>query len=304
MEVESYLIRMLKKLCLLVVGVVGLATLGAAQIVKEYQVTQRKGFDLVRLDFTSYKSVTELKRVMSSDPVSIHGHLSQTNILPDFSQNLQNHTMEVSLVHKNIESDNLGKSITSKLFSGKSDDFDHSWDLGLTSNFLYDLNFLLGMGRSDFDLAMLPISKLKVQSASSDVRIHYGDREPNRVQMDTLLVLLNMGSVDIPQANFTNAKKIIVEVNYGSIDLDFGDGMNSSAQVIAAVGAGTLNLHLPPDTYPVKIKIKATAMCRRTLPKFLKAQDDDTYITKGYSPNDPRLLELTLDVGVGSIVID
>lgn len=295
---------MLRKLCLLLLGVVGLSTLCAAQIVKEYHVTERKGFNLVKLDFTTYKSVTQVKRVMASDPVSIHGHLTQTNILPDFSKNLQNNVMEVSLVHKNIESDNLGKSITSKLFSGKGDDFDHSWDLGLNSNFLYDLNFLLGMGRSDFDLAMLPVSKLKIQSASSDVMIHYGELEPNRVQMDTLLVLLNMGTVDIPQANFTNAKKIIVEVNYGKINLDFGDGMSSSSQVIAAVGAGTLNLHLPSDSFPVKIKMKTTPMCRKTLPKFLKAQDDDTYITKGYSPDDPRLLELTLDVGVGSIVID
>ncbi|MFC3879200.1 hypothetical protein ACFOSV_03390 [Algoriphagus namhaensis] len=295
---------MLRILCLLFLGFVGLSTLCTAQIVKEYHVTERKGFDLIRLDFTTYKSVTQVKRVMSSDPVTIHGHLSQTNILPDFSEGIENNVMNVSLVHKNIEADNLGKSITSKLFSGKGDEFDHSWDLGLNSNFLYDMEFLLGMGRSNFDLAMLPVSKLKIHSASADVMIHYSEKEPNRVQMDTLLVMLNMGTVDIPQANFTNSKKMIVEVNYGKINLDFGEGMNSSSQVIAAVGAGSIYLHLPSDSYPVKIKMKTTPMCRKTIPKFLKAQDDDIYITKGYSANDPRLLELTLDVGVGSIVID
>ncbi|MHA7131651.1 hypothetical protein [Algoriphagus namhaensis] len=295
---------MLKKLCLLFLGIVGFAALSKAQLVKEYHVTERKGFDLVKLDFTTYKSVTQLKRVLSSEPVSIHGHLAQTNILPDFKNSLRGNTMEVSLVHKNIESDNLGKSITSKLFAGSGADFEHSWDLGLNSNFLYDLNFLLGVGRSDFDLSKLPISKMKVQSASADVLIHYGDREPNQVQMDTLLVTLNMGTVDLPQANFTNSKLIIVEVSYGKINLDFGQGMSSSCEVLAAVGAGTLHLHLPSENYPVKITMKTTAMCRKSIPKFLKVQDDDTYITKGYSPNDPRLLELTLDVGVGSIVID
>ena len=256
------------------------------------------------MDFTSYKSITHLKRVLDSDPLSIHGHLKETNILPDFSNRLNDQVMEVSLIHKNVESDNLGKSITSKIFSGKSNDFDHSWELGLNSNFLYDLNFILGMGKSDFDLAKLPISNLKIESASADVLVHYGSKEPNQVQMDTLLVLLDMGKVEIPQANFTNSKKIIVEVSYGKIDLDFGEGMNSSCDVIAAVGAGSVKLHIPSDNYPVKIKVKRTPMCRVNFPKFLKEVDENTYATKGYDQNDPRLLEVTLDVGVGSIVID
>ena len=275
-----------------------------AQIVKEYQVTERKGYNLVQLDFTSYKSVTKLKRVISDGPVSIHGHISQTNILPDFSSEIKNQVLWASLVHKNVESDNLGKSITSKIFSGKGEDFDHTWDLGLDSNFLYHLNFYLGMGVSNFDLSKLTVSQLEIHSASSDVFIHYSEDEPNQVQMDTLLVMLNMGTVDIQQANYTNSKKMIVEVNYGKINLDFSDGMSSTCQVIAAVGAGSLNLHLPSDSFPIKIKMKTTPMCRTTIPKFLKSEDNETYITKGYSSDDPRLLELTLDVGVGAIIID
>ncbi len=295
---------MSRKLCLLCLALFGLSALSEAQIVKEYHVTERKGFDLVKLDFTSYKSVTKLKRVLDSDPVTIHGHLTETNILPDFSNSLNDEVMEVSLVHKNIESDNLGKSITSRLFSGKGDDFDHTWDLGLNSNFLYDLNFSLGVGKSVFNLAKLPVSKLKIESASADVLIHYGDDMPNQVQMDTLSVELNMGTVEIQQANFTNSKTMIVDVSYGKINLDFGKGMNSSCEVFAALGAGSVNLHLPSESYPIKIKMKTTPMCRKTLPKFLTKGEDDTYITKGYSANDPRLLELTLDVGAGSIVID
>lgn len=295
---------MLRKLCLLFLGFLSVSAICEAQIVKEYRVSERKGYNLIQLDFTSYKSITKLKRVIADDPVSIHGHLSQTNILPDFSNEIRNQVMWASLVHKNVESDNLGKSITSKIFSGKGEDFDHTWDLGLDSNFLYHLNFYLGMGRSNFDLSKLTVSQLEIHSASSDVFIHYSEDEPNQVQMDTLLVMLNMGTVDIQQANYTNSKKMIVEVNYGKINLDFSDGMSSSCQVIAAVGAGSVNLHLPSDSFPIKINMKTTPMCRTTIPKYLKSQDDETFITKGYSADDPRLLELTLDVGVGSIIID
>lgn len=283
---------------------IGWVAVSEAQLVKEFKATERSGFDMVALEFTSYKSSTQLKRTKSSDPVYIHGHLDQTNILPAFSHKTSNNVLLTSLVHKNVESENLGKSITSKLFSGSSDDFDHSWDVALSTNYLYHLDFNLGMGKSDFDLANLTISQMKVRSASADVLIHYGTDSPNQVQMDTLLVTLNMGTVIIENANFTNAKMMIYEVNYGKIDLNFSDGMHNASQVIAAVGAGSIHLRLPTDSFPIKIKVKSTAMCKTTLPKYLKTLEKGIYVTKGYDANDPRLMELILDVGVGSLTVE
>ncbi len=294
---------MLKKLCLLLFWIMVEAIPASAQFVKEYKVTERKGFEIVYLDFSTYKSVTQLKRVISQDPIYIHGHLLKSNILPDFKYSVHDNMLDAKLVHKNVESDNLGRSITSKLFSDNSD-FDHSWDLGLASNFLYDLDFNLGVGISDFDLAQIPVSQLKVKSASADVKIHYGLAIPNQVEMDTLLVTLNMGVVEIQDLNFTNSKKVIIEVSYGKIDLNYSDGLASSCQVIAAVSGGSIHLKLPPDSNPVKIRMKTTPMCRTIFPKYLKSVDKETYVTKGYKASDPRLLELILDVGVGSITIE
>ena len=294
---------MLKKLGLFIVWIMAGIVPVQAQFVREYKVTERKGFEMVYLNFSSYKSLTQLKRIQTQDPIYIHGHLLKSNILPDFSYKIQNNRLDASLEHKNVESDNLGKSITSKLFSDDAD-FDHSWDLGLGSNFLYHLDFNLGVGRADFDLAQIPVSQLKIKSASSDVLIHYGELMPNQVEMDTLLVTLNMGTVEVQNANFTNARKMIIEVNYGTIDLNYSDGVSSSCQVIAAVSGGTIHLKLPPDTNPVKIKMKTTPMCRTVFPKYLKSIDKETYVTRGYKASDPRLLELILDVGVGSVTIE
>lgn len=294
---------MLKKLCLLVFWIMVGAVPVQAQFVKEYRVTERKGFEMVYLNFSSYKSVTQLKRMISPDPIYIHGHLQKSNILPDFKFSIHDNKLEAKLVHKNVESDNLGKSITSKFFSDNTD-FDHSWDLGLGSNFLYQLDFNLGMGRADFDLSQIPISQLKVKSASADVGIRYGNLSPNPVEMDTLLVTLNMGTVEIQHANFTNARKMIIEVNYGKIDLNYSEGMAGPCQVIAAVSGGSIHLKLPPDSTPVKIRMRTSPMCRTIIPKNLKSINKETYITKGYKASDPKLLELILDVGVGSITIE
>ncbi|WP_075351759.1 hypothetical protein [Algoriphagus marinus] len=295
---------MLKNLCLLFLLLVGGVNASKAQLVKEFRVTESKGFDLVAFEFTSYKSTTQLKRVKSSDPLYVHGHLEKANILPVFSSQISNNILSASLVHKNVESENLGKSITSKLFAGASEDFDHTWDLGLTTNFLYHLDFNLGMGKSDFDLANLTVSQLKIRSASADVLVHYSSKAPNQVLMDTLLVTLNMGTVQVDKANYTNANKMIFEVNYGAINLDFSDGMSNQSQVIASVGAGKLYIHLPPDSFPVRIKMKTTPMCRTNLPKYLKELENNIYVTKGYKESDPRLLDLIIDVGVGSITVE
>lgn len=295
---------MLRKFCLLFLWIFVGISVSQAQLVKEYTAPEKDGFDMVDFGFSSYKSTTHLKRIRSSEPVNIHGHLEQTNILPAFTHQVKGNILYTSLIHKNVESENIGKSITSKLFSGEKSDFEHSWDIGLASNYLYHLDFSLGMGTADFDLALLSISQLKVKSASADVLIHYSSQDPNRVQMDTLLVTLNMGTVDIRSVNFTNAEKMIFEVNYGTLNLDFSGGMTSPSQVIAAVGAGKLNLKLPSDSYPVKIKMKTTPMCRTSIPKYLKMIDKETYVTRGFVENDSKLLELIIDVGVGSLVID
>ncbi len=303
-KVTPYPYRMLRKSCLLFLMMIGLVALSEAQLVKEFKIREKVGFDLVALEFTTYKSSTQLRRDKTSDPVYIHGHLNQANILPVFSNKIENNILEASLVHKNVESENLGKSITAKLFSGSSEDFDHSWDVGLSTNFLYHLDFNLGMGKADFDLANLTVSQLKVKSASADVKIHYSSESPNQVQMDTLLVTLNMGTVVINDANFSNAKRMIFEVNYGKIDLNFSNGLHNPTHVIAAVGAGTLHLKLPPDSHPIKLKMRTTAMCKTSLPKYLKTLEKGTYITKGYKSDDPRLMELIIDVGVGSITVE
>jgi hypothetical protein len=294
---------MLKNLCVILIIILTETIPARAQFVREYKISELKEVDLVRLSFTSYKSLTQLKRVKSQDPIYIHGHLSKSNILPDFGYSTKRNILEAFLVHKNVEPSNLSKSITSKLFSSETD-FEHSWDIGLTSNYLYDLDFNLGMGSVDLDLSQIPISNLKVKSASADVLIGYRSDSPNQVGMDTLLVILNMGKVEIQKANFTNSKKIILEVNYGKVEMDFSQGIPLSCQVLAAVGGGSIVLKLPHESNPIKLRMKTTPMCRTTIPRYFKEIENGIFVSKGYSSENPKLLDLILDVGVGSITVE
>lgn len=294
---------MLKNLYLFLILFVAEGISARAQFVREYKISEKKEVDLVQLNFTSYKSLTQLKRVKTQDPLYIHGHLSKSNILPDFRYSAKKNILQAHLIHRNVEPSNLGKSITSKLFFSETD-FEHTWDIGLVSNYLYELDFNLGMGKAEFDLSQIPVANMKVKSASADVVIRYGSVSPNQVAMDTLLVTLNMGKVEIQNANYTNSKKMILEVNYGKVELDFSEGKPLSGQVIAAVGGGTIFLKLPPESNPVKLRMKTTPMCRTSIPKYLKAIDEETYVSKAYNPSNSNFLDLVLDVGVGSITVE
>ncbi|MFD2202393.1 hypothetical protein [Shivajiella indica] len=294
---------MLNKLLLLFGFFVGLFPFAQAQITKEFKVEQRTGYNLVHVDFNVYKGVSEIKREIGDNPIHIYSELSKVNILPSFSFEVKDQVLSSHLVHRNVESENLGKSLSYKLFPNSNNDFDHKWNVGLNSNYLYDLNFNFGVGMVSFDFSHLPISNCIIKSASADIKLDYGSKMANSVKMDTMMVSINMGNLDAQHLNFTNAKYMVFEANYGTLNLSFSDKMPESCNITATVGAGKVEIQLPEESQPFILKIKSTAMCRTSIPKNLKDIGNKTYVSKSYRENSANLMTFTVDVSVGSVTI-
>jgi hypothetical protein len=294
---------MLNKICLIISLLIGFLSDLQAQITKDFKVIENQGFSLVILDFNVYKGVSNFKREVGTDPLHIHSRLSKVNILPSFSYQVKDQTMFANLVHRNVESESLGKSLSYKLFPSSNDDFGHTWNVDLNSNFLYHLNLNFGVGVAHIDLSQIPVANCMIRSASADINFDFVKKTANTVKMDTLSVSINMGNLNAQKVNLFNAKNMTFEVNYGTIDLNFSGGMNERTQLKAAVGAGKINLILPDESQPFIIKIKSTAMCRTYVPKNLRDIGNKTYVSKSYKEDAPNLMELTLDVSVGSVTI-
>lgn len=294
---------MLIRLCLFSLLVFGSSHYLSAQISKDFVVTERYGFNLVQLDFNVYKGVSEIKRHIEDLPLHITCELAKVNILPDFRHEIADQVLTSHLVHRNVESENLGKSLSYKLFSNSNEDFDHKWNVNLNSNYLYDLNFNFGIGKAFFDLSHLPISNCRIKSASADISVDYSKKMANSVRMDTILININMGTLNASHLNLTNAKMMIFEANYGTLNLSFSEKMSEASQIFATVGAGKVDLKLPDESQPAIIKIKSTAMCRTHIPKHWKDLGNKTYVNKSYSESAENLLSLTIDVSVGSVNI-
>lgn len=294
---------MLSKFCLIFGFIIGFISPSQAQIIKEFSVEDRVGFNLVHLDFNVYKGVSEIHRIIGENPIFISSELSKVNILPIFSHNISEQILNTTLTHRNVESENLGKSLSYKLFSSTNDDFDHKWDVGLNSNFLYNLQFHLGVGKANFDLSHLPISNCIIRSTSADVSLDYSKKMANSVKMDTIMVSINMGNLDAKNVNYTNAKEMIFEANYGTISLAFNGHMSESCNISAVVGAGKVELQLPDENQPYIVKIKSTPMCRTYIPKGLKEIREKTYVSKSYKEDATNLMTFSVDVSVGSVTL-
>lgn len=294
---------MLNRSILLISLLIGILSDLQAQITKDFKIVENQGFNLVVLDFNVYKGISSIKREAGSDPLHIHSHLSKVNILPSFSYQIKDQTMHANLIHRNVESESLGKSLSYKLFPSSNDDFGHRWNIDLNSNFLYDLNLNFGVGVANIDLSQIPVSNCKIRSASADINFDYSRKTANSVKMDTLSVTINMGNLHAKQLNLFNAKQMNFEINYGSMDLNFTGIMTERTRLNAVVGAGKINLTLPDESQPYIVKIKSTAMCRTYVPKHLKDIGNKTYISKSFREDAPNLMELTLDVSVGSVTL-
>ena len=294
---------MLLRLSLFVCILISWNTQAWAQLTKEFKVDEKQGFNLVKVDFNVYKGVSEIHRHLQDSPLHISCELSKINILPNFSHKIKDQVLLSELVHRNVESENLGKSISYKLFPSQGNDFDHKWTVNLSSNYLYALNFQFGVGKAHFDLSSLPISNCHIKSASADITLDYSKKTANTVKMDTMHVSINMGSLQANHLNFTNAKHMIFEANYGSLSLNFSERMSQASQIFATVGAGRVELQLPNENQPAIIKIKSTAMCRTNIPKHWKDIGNKTYVNKYYDENAENLLSLLIDVSVGSVTI-
>ncbi|MFC4871221.1 hypothetical protein [Negadavirga shengliensis] len=285
----------------LVTGLIGFAQ---AQIVRQFEVNEKNGVNLVNFDFFCYKGVSSLQRDYLGIPLRARAELGKVNILPAFSHDLTDGVLNAHLEHKNVESESLGRNLSYKLFSGKDADFDHKWDIGLDANYLYNLNLNFGIGKANLDFSNLPISNCKIKTASTDVFLAYSKKIPNSVMMDSLLITINMGSIYAEDLHYSNARNLIFDVNYGSVNLSFSDMMAEASQISTIVGAGSVNIRLPSENLPYLVKIKSTAMCRTKVPKHLKEVGNKTYVSRGYREEAKNLMTFLIDVSVGSVSLE
>jgi hypothetical protein len=120
--------------------------------------------------------------------------------------------------------------------------------------------------------------------------------------MDTFLIKVDMGTLTAKNLHLSRSSKVIADVGFGSVYMDFKDAQNISTTVLASVGAGKLEVILPSGDIPVKININDSPLCRIKVPSGFSKSKENEFTNQTFTDNSVNYLTFNVDVAVGNII--
>ncbi len=269
---------------------------------KHFEVVKSEGLEKLSLKVSSKEGESYLNSVKSENPLEIYGIVANDLALSTFSihGNSNHKYVKANLTCRDDAKINFTEALVNSLFTEDTEQKE-IWQLKLAENISFDLDLNYLMGSANIDLSRLAVERLNITSGSADIFVNYSDPTINSVRMDTFSVKVNLGDITIENLNLTNAKEVIAEVGFGSIFLNCGEDWKNISKVNATVGAGRMIIQLPPSEVPVLIRIKNSALCHIKMPRRYEKISENVYSNNSFAENSNDVLELTVDVGMGSI---
>ncbi len=289
---------------ILTVGL-GVITLSGAhsQLRKFYSLKEEDKFDTVKLTLEATSSTCFIRTAQNSNPLNIYGDPDLQKINPSYHANIKGKTCDVNLKLEEYKTTALGDGFSfSTLFAGNSSENTKDyWKVYLSDTKVYDLNMNYGIGDANLDFSGAAISKMKVNTGSANVKAGFMNGQPNKIEMDTFHVKVDLGSFIGPNMNLTKATTVIAEIGFGNAKLDFREGMNKKCNIQTTVGAGNLDILLPKDEIPIIIYVEDSPLCGIRLTKDFEEVEDNVFVNMNYSANAENLMTFNVDVALGNI---
>ncbi|WP_296622728.1 hypothetical protein [Marivirga sp.] len=278
------------------------STVVGQQLHKHFELTKSRGIDKIELKVSTKAGKSFLNVVDEDTPLLILGASENDVASSSFKIEKLHNTQKVDaqLTCKSHMGLNFTESVANNFFSSADQTHD-IWQINLSEHQAFDLNLSYLMGEANVDLSRLPVERLKIKSASADVKLSYNEAVMNSIAMDTFFVKVNFGNIEVKDLNYALAKEIIAEVGFGTINIDCGSDWKINSRVSASVGAGNLNILLPPKEIPVIIRINNSPLCNIKMAEDFEKIGHNTFGNKAYINNPDESMEFLLDVGMGSI---
>ena len=284
--------------------VCGIACVGMAwgQMKRQFTVENSPACKSVNLQLTANSGDCYIKAGHNSEILNIFSNQDQSAYSHQFKKEIVNSSCQVYLNFKNNDSHSIGQTISTRMFGEEKADNGTVWKMYLSDTKPYDLKLQYGVGNAHADLSGLAIRKLKINTGSADVNIGYSSLE-NKVDMDTLSVKVDLGSLVVQNVNLARARFTSADVGFGNMTLDFSaNAPLVGNRIVGSVGAGNLTIILPSDQTPVLVTINDSWLCSVKIPESLKKIRNNTFANAAYSENVPNALVFNLDVSMGNII--
>ncbi len=281
----------------------GVACVGLAwgQMKRQFIVENNLACHSVSLRLKANSGDCYIKAGHNAEILNIFSNQDQSSYSHQFSKEIVDNSCRLSLNFENNSSSSIGRTISTRVF-GDGDSTDKVWRMYLSDAKPYSLQLDYGVGNAHVDLSGLSVSKLMINTGSANVNIGYSSLE-NKVDMDTLSVKVDLGSLKVTNVNLSRARYTSADVGFGNMTLDF----SSSAplvgnRIVGSVGAGNLTIILPSEETPVLVTINDSWLCSIKIPRTLKKINSNTFANAAYSENAENALVFNLDVSMGNIV--
>ena len=271
-----------------------------AQLRRFYELSEQEAYDTVDFDLKATSGISFVRHVPGGNPLKIFGNPDLERINPTFNASVADNTCQVRLLLDEYRQSMVGDGLVFAMLGTKDEGEDNYWKFLLNDTKVYNLNLNYGIGSSDIDLSGIAVRRLKITTGSADVVVNYDDGKINQVEMDTFMVKVDLGSVEAKGLNMARAKNLVAEVGFGQGLLDFRQGLQTSCEVFATVGAGRLMVILPRDE-PVIIYIKDSPLCNVRVPRSLQRIKKNVYVNEDYDAQAENLLSINVDVSMGSV---
>lgn len=271
------------------------------QETRHYRVVETEYVQAIDFTLKAASGACIIKPTKSRHPINIFGNPEHEKVKPVFDTWMHGETQMVNFLLEQEQPVGLGKKLSYSVFKEEPLPENKQWHIYLTDALPLSLNLNYGIGKADVDLSEMSVRQLKVNTGSADVRIGYAPGKMNKIEMDTFMVKVSMGSLNIEQVNLSRARVVIAEVGFGTLNLGLDDRINENNRISASVGAGNLNVSLPPSNIPVIVYINNSPLCRISLGDGFHQIEPNVYANGSYKENAKNLLTFDLDVGLGKI---
>ena len=281
----------------------GVAIVGVAcgQMKRQFTVENSQACQSVNLQLKANSGDCYIKAGHNSEILNIFSNQDQSSYSHQFRKEIVKNSCHVFLNFENNDSHSISQTISTRMFGEEKSD-NKIWKMYLSDSKPYNLQLQYGVGNAHVDLSGLAIKNLKINTGSADVNIGYSSLE-NKVDMDTLSVKVDLGSLNVQNLNLSRARYTSADVGFGNMTLDF----SSTAPLVSnhirgSVGAGNLTIILPSDRTPVLVRINDSWLCSVKIPGNLKKIRANTFANAAYSDDAENALVFNLDVSMGNII--
>lgn len=266
-----------------------------------YTLNDDTPFDTVHfsLNAASGNCILRTAPDIGHSPLVIYGNPNLERVNPSFRSHVTNNTCLVELDLDEYRSSNFGDGLVYAVM--RSDEKDDFWKIHLDDQKIYKLDLSYGVGNADINLSNAAVKAFRLRSGTADINVDYSRYQPNKTEMDTFSVHVDMGSFKSKHLELANARRIIANIGFGSALLDLEQGLDHPCDIKASIGAGNLDIVLPKKDIPIIIYMKDSPLCGASMAPGFEEVEKNVFVNMAYSSGAENLMTFNVDVAMGTV---